>query len=123
MEEYTITGVYPDKKEFTARVIVENIADAATIAYGLTEVTQMKNVKIIDEANGITIPLDEVNPGREYMEKYTIKGDYPDGDTMTLEVNAQSCMDAFTVAQGLRKVTELKKITVTSNVMCIRATF
>lgn len=57
------------------------------------------------------------------MEKYIITGLYPDGCTMTIEVNATSCMDAFAVAQGLRKVTTLKETTVTSTALSVIAKF
>lgn len=57
------------------------------------------------------------------MEKYIITGIYPDGSGMEIEVKATSCMDAFAVAQGLRKVTTLKETTVTSTVLAIVAKF
>lgn len=46
------------------------------------------------------------------MERYEIRGIYPDGGNLTMFVEVDNDLDAMAVAQGLRKVTTINEVAV-----------
>lgn len=48
------------------------------------------------------------------MERFEIRGIYPNGCNLTMYVETESDLDAMAVAQGLRKVTTIMEVAVLS---------
>ena len=46
------------------------------------------------------------------MDRYEIRGIYPDGGNLTMFVDLDNDLDAMAVAQGLRKVTTINEVSV-----------
>lgn len=46
------------------------------------------------------------------MERFEIRGIYPNGDNLIMFVEVDSDLDAMAVAQGLRKVTTINEVAV-----------
>lgn len=61
MEKYIIEGEYPNKKIFTATVLVERFTDAFAMAQGLRKVTTLKKVAVVDCTYGEVMLVDEEN--------------------------------------------------------------